>query len=89
MKPSQIKNYHERLGVSQNAGPREIRDAYRRMVNRWHYDRNPSNMSDFIAVCEAYRILSNESIEQKLKEIRTEIISFLIKMPIGEKNDRK
>jgi len=49
------------LGLKADAGPDEIRSAYRRLVKKYHPDRNPSASAatQFIAVQAAYEQLSS------------------------------
>ncbi len=59
-------NYYEILGVSPNATPQEIRQAYLEAVRRWHPDRNksPEAHEIFLLVREAYEILSNPALRK-------------------------
>lgn len=53
---------YRQLGVAKSATPREITVAYRRLVQRWHPDRNPTNPQAgplFLEIQVAYRILNN------------------------------
>ena len=56
------KDYYEVLGVGKDAGPHEIKDAYRNLAFRYHPDRNHANsdaMEKMKAVNEAYAVLSD------------------------------
>ncbi len=64
------------LGLKAGASPEEIRSAYRRMVKKYHPDRNPSASAatQFIAVQAAYEQLSSgqntavpDAIEQQYR----------------------
>jgi curved DNA-binding protein CbpA len=61
-KPSEISDYHERLGVSRNADADEIKKAYRTQVLKYHPDRNIGNEEksalEFAAINEAYGVLT-------------------------------
>lgn len=51
------------LGVKRNSSYEEIKRAYRRLVFKYHPDKNktdPNASSKFIAISRAYKILSNE-----------------------------
>ena len=51
------------LGVKRNSSYEEIKRAYRRLVFKYHPDKNktdPNTSSKFIAISRAYKILSNE-----------------------------
>ncbi len=56
-----MKNYYEILGVEQNATKADIKRNYRKLATKYHPDKNsePTAASIFIAVTEAYEILSN------------------------------
>jgi len=53
------KNYYLILGISRFADPPEVRDAYRRLVKRYHPDRNQGDPLLFMDIHEAYEVLSN------------------------------
>jgi len=56
------RDYYEVLGLSRQAGAREIKTAYRQLAVRFHPDRNPENKeaeSKFKEAAEAYSVLSD------------------------------
>lgn len=56
-------NYYSFLGIGRKAGPDEIKRAYRKMVFRYHPDRNPDDeeaAEKLKEVLEAYEILSDD-----------------------------
>lgn len=59
--PSKTDNLYERIGTHFDATPDEIRTAYRKSAIYWHPDRNndPRSHLEFIAISEAYEILSD------------------------------
>jgi DnaJ-class molecular chaperone len=62
MKPSEVQDLYQRLGVSRDAAPEAIKKAFRARALEWHPDRNPRNSlahQEFIAVAEAYEVLSD------------------------------
>lgn len=55
------------LGVSKNADASEIKKAYKKMVLRWHPDKNPDDPTaadKFMAVQEAHDILSDDTMRR-------------------------
>ncbi len=55
-------DYYQVLGVSRQAGPEELKRAYRRLAIDWHPDRNPGSRlaeEKFKAIAEAYAVLSS------------------------------
>ena len=56
------RDYYEVLGVAKTAGDDEIKKAYRKLVMKYHPDRNPDNAEaeeKFKECAEAYEILSD------------------------------
>jgi DnaJ-class molecular chaperone len=63
-KLSDNSDYYETLNVSRHASIDEICNAYKKLVLKWHPDKNkndPNSVTMFKKINEAYRILSNES----------------------------
>ena len=56
-----MKDYYVTLGVSPDATPDQIRDAYRKLAFQWHPDRNPQQRAQaharFLDLGEAYSVL--------------------------------
>src|SRR3954467_1801673 len=61
-------NHYEALGLSPSATEEEVRRAHRRMVMRYHPDRNddPAAGLRFQEVQEAYRVLSDPARRARL-----------------------
>lgn len=56
------RDYYEVLGVSRDAGPDELKKAYRRLALQFHPDRNPGDAQAedrFKEASEAYAVLSD------------------------------
>lgn len=56
------RDYYEVLGVDKNAGPDDIKRAYRRLAIKYHPDKNPGDKnaeSKFKECAEAYEVLSD------------------------------
>lgn len=53
------KDYYLVLGITSDATLDEIKDAYRRLAKEFHPDRYGDSHSPFLAVQEAYSILSD------------------------------
>jgi DnaJ-class molecular chaperone len=58
-----MRDYYEILGVSRNATEKELKEAYRRLVRKYHPDLNPNNREEaekiFREINEAYEVLSD------------------------------
>lgn len=52
--------YYFNLGVTQDASDKDIRESYKKLVIKYHPDKNPGNESIFIQIDESYKVLSNE-----------------------------
>jgi molecular chaperone DnaJ len=60
-------DYYQILGVARNAADAEIKQAYRKLANKYHPDKNPDDPTaehKFKEVKEAYEILSNKEKRQ-------------------------
>jgi curved DNA-binding protein CbpA len=53
------KNYYQILNVSTNASLNEVKTAYRKLVIKYHPDKNPNHQDLFIQIVEAYETLSD------------------------------
>jgi len=57
------KDYYSVLGVSKDASPQDIKNAYRKMAVKYHPDKNPDNKEEatekFKDISEAYQVLSD------------------------------
>jgi curved DNA-binding protein CbpA len=73
MKPSEIKNYYERLGVLKSSSKDEIKSAYRKLAKQYHPDRNPGkekeSQIEFIAISEAFVDLIKRVNNPRTKKI--------------------
>ncbi len=60
------KDYHKTLELERDAGPEEIKQAYRKMAKRYHPDINksPDAHERFIEITEAYEILINRDLHE-------------------------
>jgi molecular chaperone DnaJ len=59
---TQKRDYYETLGISREAGPDEIKKAYRKLAHQYHPDKNsgdPAAEERFKEISEAYEVLSN------------------------------
>lgn len=58
-----MRDYYSLLGVSRNATEKELKEAYRKMVRKYHPDLNPNNRQEaekiFRQINEAYEVLSD------------------------------
>jgi DnaJ-class molecular chaperone len=64
-----VKDYYEILGVSENAGQEDIKNAFRKLAFKYHPDKNPGNEKQaeekFKEINEAYSILSDTGKRQQ------------------------
>jgi DnaJ-class molecular chaperone len=66
------KDYYKLLGVSKNAGEKEIRSAYRKLARQYHPDVNPGDKAaedKFKEINEANEVLSDAEKRQKYDEL--------------------
>ena len=63
------EDYYKVLGVSKSASASEIKKAYRKMVIKYHPDKNPGDKAaeeKFKEAAEAYDVLSNPEKNQNM-----------------------
>lgn len=73
-----LKNYYLVLGIAAKATLEDIKEAYRRLVKEFHPDHYGENYSQFLAIQEAYAVLSDPvkrkhhdlSVQQHKKNIQ-------------------
>jgi hypothetical protein len=60
------KDYHKILGLKKEAGPEDIKRAYRQLAKKYHPDINkaPDAHEQFIMITEAYEILINQDLHE-------------------------
>jgi hypothetical protein len=60
------KDYHKILGLKKDAGPDEIKRAYRQLAKKYHPDisKAPDAHDQFIKITEAYEILINRDLHE-------------------------
>ncbi len=60
------KDYHKILGLNKEAGPDDIKRAYRQLAKKYHPDINkaPDAHEQFIKITEAYEILINQDLHE-------------------------
>ncbi|MDY6953308.1 MAG: DnaJ domain-containing protein [Thermodesulfobacteriota bacterium] len=69
----QQQDYYEVLGVGEDAGAKEIKDAYRKLAFEYHPDRNQGNgaaAEKMKAVNEAYAVLSDGAKRRQYDGLR-------------------
>ena len=67
-----MKNYYGRLRVGLRATPDEIRTQYRALARDSHPDRPQGSTEDFVALREAYDVLSDEDKRAQYDKERQE-----------------
>lgn len=70
---AELKDYYDLLGVSEHAGPDEIKRAYRTLARTFHPDRNPSDpvaAERFKGILEAYEVLADPHRRQQYDLLR-------------------
>lgn len=69
-----MKDYYAVLGVPEDAGPEEIRSAFRRLAFQYHPDKNPGREREaaerFKEINEAYSVLCDESRRRQYDAFR-------------------
>lgn len=64
-------NFYSLLGLEPAASPDDIKKAYRKLVFRYHPDRNPDDrdaVGKFKQILEAYQVLSDEDKRARYNE---------------------
>src|ERR1700722_20291869 len=57
------QDFYELLGVQRDAGPEDLKKAYRKLAMQFHPDRNPGDAAaeqKFKSISEAYEVLKDE-----------------------------
>jgi len=67
------RDYYQILGVKKDAGPKEIKEAYRQLAFKYHPDRNkenPESSEEMKSVNEAYAVLSDTAKRHEYDTLR-------------------
>ena len=67
------KDYYKVLGIKEDAAPKDITKAYRKLARELHPDKNPGNAEAeerFKAVSAAYDVLGDETKRAEYDEVR-------------------
>lgn len=66
------RNYYKILSIDPSADEAEIKEAYKRLVKRWHPDLNDNSIESrqmMKDINEAYEVLSNESLRAEYNRL--------------------
>lgn len=65
-----MDNYYQILGVNQNSSKQEIKNIYKKLVLKYHPDKNKHNTSSyFLKIKEAFEVLSNDNKRREYDNI--------------------
>lgn len=73
-----MSKYHDILGISEDATPKEIKKAYHRLAKKYHPDLNPNDSQAkdmFIKITEAYNMLLDPQKQRKTRLYRRRTIT--------------
>lgn len=73
------KDLYEILGVGKNAGPDELKRAYRKLAKKYHPDANPGNKvaeEKFKEISQAYDVLSDPAKKKQYDQMKDAAFSF-------------
>jgi molecular chaperone DnaJ len=75
------KDYYLVLGITSEATLDDIKDAYRRLAKAYHPDHYGENHSPFLAIQEAYSVLS-DPIKRQTHDLEALNPKKKIKLPV-------
>ena len=67
------KDYYQILGVGENAGPDDVKKAYRKLAKKYHPDSNPGDdraAEKFKEINEANEVLSDPKKRKQYDDLR-------------------